>query len=94
MPIYVYQVCKADGCAHCRTPFEVRQKLAEQRLSACPQCGDPVRRVLSPPALTSSGADLSERNLARHGFTQYRKQGKGVYEKTAGKGPGVITDED
>ena len=28
-----------------------------------------------------------------HGFTQYKRAGKGVYEKTAGKGPDIITDD-
>ena len=31
--------------------------------------------------------------LEKHGFTQYRKSGKGVYEKSAGKGPAIISDD-
>lgn len=34
---------------------------------------------------------LSPKNLAQHGFTQYRKSGDGFYEKTAGEGPQVIS---
>jgi hypothetical protein len=36
---------------------------------------------------------LREGHLAKHGFTQYRKVGKGKYEKTAGKGPSTISDD-
>ena len=34
---------------------------------------------------------LSKNNLARHGFTQYQKVGKGEYEKSAGQqGPDAL----
>ena len=32
-------------------------------------------------------------DLAKHGFTQYRKVGKGKYEKTTGNGPPTISDD-
>jgi len=34
---------------------------------------------------------LKESNVAKNGFTQYRRAGNGVYEKTAGKGPKFIS---
>jgi hypothetical protein len=37
---------------------------------------------------------MKEGNLEKKGFTQYKKIGKGAYEKTAGKGPSHIIDED
>jgi hypothetical protein len=46
-------------------------------LIACPQCGTAVERVLSAPNLTKSDTSLSTDNLEKHGFTQYRKSGKG-----------------
>jgi hypothetical protein len=52
-----------------------------------------VERVLSAPNLTKSDTSLNTDNLEKHGFTQYRKSGKGVYEKTAGKGPNVISGD-
>ncbi|WP_440225826.1 hypothetical protein ACQQ2N_18770 [Dokdonella sp. MW10] len=36
---------------------------------------------------------LKEGHVAKHGYTQYRRAGKGVYEKTAGKGPDIITGD-
>ena len=50
-------------------------------------------RQLSAPRIGKSGPSLDRANIEKHGFTQYRRSGQGVYEKTAGKGPDVITDD-
>jgi putative FmdB family regulatory protein len=94
MPIYVYQASTKEHCALCETPFERRQKLDHPRIQNCPECRAPIRRVISAPGLARPAPNMSEGNIEKHGFTQYRKSGKGVYEKTAGKGPDVITDKD
>ena len=94
MPTYVYQATGEDACRYCLTGFERRQKIADAALTACPECGGPVRRVITAPSLARSGADLSDGNVAKHGFTRYEKREKGVYEKTAGRGPRVIRDGD
>lgn len=92
MPFYEYVSTDATDCDHCRTPFTVLQRLADETLSVCPSCGQPVRRVISPPNVVGGTAHkLKESNIEKAGFTQYKKIGKGVYEKTAGKGPGVIS---
>lgn len=93
MPIYAYVAEGETSCPHCADPFELRQRIDDARLDCCPECGAPVRRVISAPALATGSPSLSEANLEKHGFTQYRKREKGVYEKTVGKGPKVITDE-
>lgn len=90
MPIYTYR-CVADGCADCSEGFDLLQRLSDPELAACPQCGRPVQKQLSAPALAMGGAHLlNEKRVGEKGFTQYRKIGKGVYEKTAGKGPNII----
>ena len=62
-------------------------------LTACPDCGAACQRVISAVAVVAGGAHgLGEKHVAKHGFTQYRKVGKGKYEKTAGKGPEKIGD--
>lgn len=94
MPIYVYQASSEQHCPTCRDTFERRQSITDARLEACPDCGAPVRQVITPPHVTGSGPSLSKDNLEKHGFTQYRRSDKGVYEKTAGKGPRVISDKD
>ncbi|HVJ61785.1 MAG TPA: zinc ribbon domain-containing protein [Tahibacter sp.] len=93
MPIYEY-IAEATGCAHCASGFDTLQKLADAQLTQCPQCGQPVKRKLSAPSVAIGGAHLTTENHAsKHGFTQYRRAGGGVYEKTAGKGPKYISGD-
>jgi len=96
MPFYEY-ICASNeaGCEYCRAGFTILQRLSDPRVETCPQCGTPVRRMISPPNVVSGQAHkLRESSIEKAGFTQYRKIGKGVYEKTAGKGPGVISADD
>jgi putative FmdB family regulatory protein len=94
MPIYEYATTTAKGCAHCKAHFDVLQKLSDTALIHCPQCGAAIARVISPPSVASGNAHvLKESHVAKHGFTQYRRAGKGVYEKTAGKGPKYISGD-
>ncbi len=82
----------SDSCEHCRAGFDRLQKLADAPILACPECNNPVRRVISAPNVQSAHSDaLKPKNVEQHGFTQYRKVGKGKYEKTAGKGPDKIS---
>lgn len=90
MPIYEYRPISNTHCPNCADGFEVLQKIADPPLTACPQCAAPVKRIVSAPSISSSGPSLAPDNLEKHGFTQYRKSGKGTYQKTAGKGPDVI----
>lgn len=93
MPTYEYTSRYDKGCNFCSEGFELIRKISEPRLLICPQCGVAVKRIISAPNLAKPGPSLDPANLEKHGFTQYRKSGKGVYEKTAGKGPDVISDD-
>ncbi|GAB4192103.1 MAG: hypothetical protein Tsb002_21500 [Wenzhouxiangellaceae bacterium] len=93
MPIYEYQPQGADSCEVCANGFELLERLSDEPLAHCLACKNPVRRVISAPRLNSSNADLNPDNLGKKGFTQYRRIGKGQYEKTAGKGPQFISDD-
>jgi putative FmdB family regulatory protein len=93
MPIYEYGPSGQQTCDFCAEGFEIIQKISDVGLSACPQCQAPVMRQLSAPRIGKSGPSLDRANIEKHGFTQYRRSGQGVYEKTAGKGPDVITDD-
>jgi putative FmdB family regulatory protein len=94
MPIYEYIASAGPGCPSCRDGFDLLQKLADAPLDACPHCGTPVHRVLSAPQVVAGQAHvLREGHIAKHGFTQYRRVGKGKYEKTAGKGPDTISGD-
>ncbi|PKL95822.1 MAG: FmdB family transcriptional regulator [Gammaproteobacteria bacterium HGW-Gammaproteobacteria-8] len=94
MPIYEYINSAEPGCDHCRGGFTRLEKLADPPLGTCPACATPVRRVISAPRVVSGKAHmLKESSIEKAGFTQYKKIGKGVYEKTAGKGPGIIKND-
>lgn len=93
MPIYEYAPT-TQGCPVCRAGIERLQRLSDPPLAECPACGAPLERVISAPQVIAGQAHvLREGHLAKHGFTQYRKVGKGKYEKTAGKGPAKLGDD-
>ncbi|HMM66637.1 MAG TPA: zinc ribbon domain-containing protein [Dokdonella sp.] len=93
MPIYQYQP-EGPGCPTCRKGLEVLQKLSDPPLARCPDCSTPLQRVISAPQVVSGQAHrTSESHAGKHGFTQYKRAGKGVYEKTVGKGPDYISGE-
>lgn len=93
MPIYEYQASSEKHCDYCGAGFELLRKMSEPELEQCPKCGAPVIRKISAANLGGSGPSLDTTNIEKHGFTQYKKAGNGVYEKTAGKGPNVINKD-
>lgn len=90
MPIYEY---RKIGDTSGQSRFEVLQGVDESPLEHHPETGEPVERVISAPSLplkygqSAQQDKLSPKNLARHGFTRFEKEGKGRYVKTAGDGP-------
>jgi putative FmdB family regulatory protein len=81
MPIHEYQAKETDkGCAFCRRPFEQFERLSQAPLTACPQCGLPVARLISAPAVGASRSGFDARAKAA-GFTKLKKLGHGEYEK-------------
>lgn len=93
MPIYEYRASGERHCEFCGDGFEIQQKISAARLTQCPRCKAPVKRQISAVSIARSGPSLERDNLEKHGFTQYKRSSQGVYEKTAGKGPDVITDD-
>ena len=96
MPIYEYQAqspCAANPA--CSGVIEVFGKFSDAELTVCPTCGIAIKRVISAPSMAMSGAHLlKEKHFSERGFTQYKKAGGGVYEKTAGDGPRYISGND
>ncbi len=97
MPTYVYEFVDKAGKGTGRT-FEIVQSMKDTALTAHPETGEPVRRVILPPAIAGKWSDLkgksalSNKNLERLGFTKYERKGKGYMERVAGKqGPGSIS---
>ena len=93
MPIYEYTARDTvAGCPHCAAGFEVLARISDPELTHCPQCGAAIKRVISVASVIGGNAHvLKESHFSKHGFTQYKKAGGGVYEKTAGDGPKFIS---
>ena len=80
MPMYDYEALEPEkGCARCSAGFEIRQDLSEAKLTRCPDCGAPIRRIIGAPALGHSKTDLHYR-AKRAGFSCLKKVQKGEYE--------------
>ncbi len=100
MPLYTYENKHKDThCTYCLGGFDVMQKLADPVLTHCSYCGCEIKKIITASHINtgttgSPNSTLSEKNIAKNDFTQYRKVGKGQYEKTAGKGPNNISADD
>lgn len=84
MPLYEYAPT-AGHCAQCAGGFEVFQRIADEKLTQCPHCGQPCERQISRVALGGKYS-TSESAIKNSGFTRYQKAENGVYERTAGSG--------
>ena len=81
MPMYVYEAKEPEkGCAKCAKGFEIMQSINDPKLTACPDCGAPVFRVIQAPGLGHSQTDLHYR-AKRAGFHSLKRVEKGEYEK-------------
>lgn len=95
MPTYVYEVITGDDDDEGQI-FEVVQRMTDPPLTHHPTTGQPVRRVITPPNVSTRYSDsmqkkqLSNENLSRLGFTKYQRDSSGEYYKTAGEGPSTI----
>jgi putative FmdB family regulatory protein len=50
VPIYEY-LC--EGCAH---KFEIKQSMKDDPIATCTRCGQPVKRLISSPAIMFKGS--------------------------------------
>ena len=96
MPVYTYQTINDDGSDG--EMFDVIRKMSDPPLKKHPETGQKVKRIYTSPhiaGLTNATHDksrTSDKNLERLGFTTYRKNGKGHYDRTTGsEGPSHIS---
>lgn len=81
MPIYEYQAKdNSKSCEYCAAPFEVIQRISDERIAECPKCGASVSRIISAPSVGASKTSFDNR-AKQSGFHKYKKLGKGEYEK-------------
>ena len=78
MPVYEYQAIDR-GCPHCERRFEVVHPRTQPPLTVCPECGAPVRKLVSRVSVVKE--TLGTANLRDKGFTKLVRKEKGVYEK-------------
>jgi putative FmdB family regulatory protein len=87
MPTYEYSPVSGK-CRQCNGVFEVVQRMSEPKLKECPTCGKPCERRISLAAVSSGRYSMSKSSIEKSGFTAYKKNADGFYERTAGhKGP-------
>ena len=74
MPTYGYRAADLDeSCNHCRSGFEVIQRMTEPALTLCPHCKNPIYRVLFAPAVMIKGSPATE---TERKIKEYEKEGK------------------
>jgi len=94
MPIYTYQVIKADGALG--DVFEIVAKMSDPALTVHPETGEEVQRVYQAPNVAYRYTEMagkqkfSNKNLDKLGFTKYQKEPGGTYRRMAGSGPEYI----
>lgn len=74
MPTYAYRaVDPVKSCNHCRQGFEMIQRIIEPALTECPQCKNPILRILFAPAVVIKGSPITETDRK---IKEYEKEGK------------------
>jgi len=85
MPVYLYRaVNEAHACKNCSEGFEVRQRMKDAPLKACPQCGAKVERIIQPVGISVNRYPkslLSDRSLKKHGFSKFVKEDDKKYRR-------------
>ena len=96
MPVYSYQIVHDDGSEG--EIFEVVRSMSDPPLKKHPETGEKVKRIYQSPHIAGitnaahSKNRMSDKNLEKLGFTTYRKNGKGHYDRTTGSaGPEHIS---
>ena len=80
MPIYEYQHLK-KSCQQGEI-FEVSQSVHDSPLTACPGCGEPVRRLISRININTPKTNSELRDM---GFTKLVRRDDGVYENVTAR---------
>lgn len=61
MPLYEYQ------CKKCKHTFEKIQKFSDPEVKKCPECGGPVEKLISAPAVQFKGTGWYVTDYAKPG---------------------------
>lgn len=80
MPVYEYEHLEAP----CKlgTVFEVEQSMSDMPLKKCPQCANPVKKIISRININCPKSNSELRDL---GFTKLVRRDDGVYENVTAR---------
>jgi len=81
MPVYEYEHIEAP--CDLGPVFEVTQPIEDKQLEMCPNCGGPVKKLIS---LVGISAPKTNSELRDMGFTKLVKRDDGVYENVTTRG--------
>lgn len=81
MPIYEYEH-EGTGCERGKQ-FEITQPMTSEKLQQCPDCGRPIKRLISLVAISTPKTVSDLKNL---GFTKLVKRDNGIYENVTATG--------
>jgi predicted nucleic acid-binding Zn ribbon protein len=87
MPVYEYEHLtptseEGETCRRGRV-FEIVQRISEPALGQCPDCGRPVKRLISRTYISTPTGDSDLKSM---GFTKLVKRDTGVYENVTRTG--------
>ena len=81
MPTYEYR------CRDCGHTFDIVQKMSDDPLTHCPECGGELRKVFAPPAISFKGSGFYATD---HG-KKSKPSGGETKKDTASDGSGATT---
>ena len=74
MPTYEYRAVDSDrSCEHCRSGFEIIQRMTEPALAVCPRCKNSICRVLFAPTVVVRGSPMTQTDRQ---IKEYEREGK------------------
>lgn len=84
MPLYEYE------CTKCGHRFEKIRKFSDPPVETCPECGGPVRKLMSSPAIQFKGSgwyvtDYAKKDTVASGTSKETKDSKPAAETTGKK---------
>jgi len=80
VPTYGY---RCDGCGH---EFDAIQRMSDQPLAACPECGARARRLFFPAGIVFKGSGFYKTDSRRSG-------GDGAASTSSASGPAKSSSE-
>lgn len=81
MPIYEYEHLDGDFCEFGHV-FDFQQSLADEPLTQCPFCEQPVKKIISRVGVSCPKTDGEIRDM---GFTKLVRRDDGVYENVTAR---------